>query len=60
VMRGDISHDAQDRMQKHAMAHSRHAIAVKWEQMICGVIDARRGGSAYQDSSRPDVQVRPG
>jgi glycosyltransferase involved in cell wall biosynthesis len=58
VMTGNVSADAQERMQRHAKAHSRQAIADKWERILSEAIDARRGAYAQQDCSRPDVQLR--
>jgi glycosyltransferase involved in cell wall biosynthesis len=58
VMTGNVSADAQERMRKHAKAHSRQAIADKWERILSEAIDARRGAYAQQDCSRPDVQLR--
>jgi glycosyltransferase involved in cell wall biosynthesis len=58
VMRGEVSADAQLRMKAHAVAHSRQAIADKWERIISEAINARRGAYAQQDCSRPDVSLR--
>lgn len=58
VMRGEIDPTAGERMKRHAQKHSRQVIATKWEQMLSGVLHARRGAGQTQDVSRNDISLR--